>query len=257
MFRTTSFSASGQEQGIHQYIPPDLRRMFYKNPARVHASHNGLDPYSFSTDGLVMYLPLWALDNGGTNSIQSVDAYGLTCTITGALWRPNHRWFDGSDDKISIAGLTRPTTNMTVIVWAYPEVINADEPLVSAWETGNEELLIFRVNSTGKIYVALQQSDHSTVDNVFSDNVTQNAWEMFTLVASVTAGTFRVYQGTSLDAGTDTYDGTLNGDGTDPILLASRSTNRFKGRQGEAWIYDSAYSLADIIRHNAVTKWRY
>ena len=48
---------------------------------------------------LVLYLPLYRLDGA---SIMSEDGYGHLCTVTGALWRPNGRCFDG-DDKITLA----------------------------------------------------------------------------------------------------------------------------------------------------------
>lgn len=46
---------------------------------------------------LVLYLPLYELDG---SSFMSKDACGHICTVTGALWRPTGRYFDGVDDKI-------------------------------------------------------------------------------------------------------------------------------------------------------------
>ena len=48
---------------------------------------------------LVLYLPLWKLDG---SSFMSKDACGHLCTVTGALWRPDGRYFDGTDDDITI-----------------------------------------------------------------------------------------------------------------------------------------------------------
>ena len=47
---------------------------------------------------LVLYLPLYQLDGA---SFVSKDAHGHLCSVTGALWRPNGRWFDGTDDTIA------------------------------------------------------------------------------------------------------------------------------------------------------------
>ena len=48
---------------------------------------------------LVLYLPLYKLDGA---SFMSRDAYGHLATVTGALWRPNGRYFDGVDDHIIV-----------------------------------------------------------------------------------------------------------------------------------------------------------
>ena len=49
---------------------------------------------------LVLYLPLYQLDGA---SFMSKDAYGRLCTVTGALWRPDGHYFDGSDDNIVVS----------------------------------------------------------------------------------------------------------------------------------------------------------
>jgi len=66
---------------------------------------------------LVLYLPLYKLDGA---SFMSRDAYGHTCTVIGASWRPNGRYFDGSDDYISIPHNTLfnfGTGDFTIITW--------------------------------------------------------------------------------------------------------------------------------------------
>ena len=85
------FHTRSNGQSIRDYIPLDLKRMFYKNPAAINASHNGLDPYGFSTEGLVLYLPLWAIQNNV--AFQSVDAYKSLCANTTSRWTPSGRDF--------------------------------------------------------------------------------------------------------------------------------------------------------------------
>jgi hypothetical protein len=50
---------------------------------------------------LVLYLPLWSADLKG-DSFYSKDSYAHLCTVTGALWTPQGRHFDGVDDKIAV-----------------------------------------------------------------------------------------------------------------------------------------------------------
>ena len=200
------------------------------------------------TSGSVLYMPGYPAQG---STIQDFSGSGNNGTITGAIWKrlPSGLWYldyDGSDDKVTISGFTRPTTSMTVITWAFSETQSENEPLLSAFETGNEELFIFRITIGGKLYVALRQSDHTLVDNSFVDVVTYDKWEMFSFVASAALGTFRVYINGTLDSGTDTYDGTLNDDGTDPLLIAARSGNRFKGGQTLQRISNLALSATQI-----------
>ncbi len=52
---------------------------------------------NFSDPSCVLHLPLHRLDGA---SFMSKDAYGHLCAVTGALWTPRGRSFDGSDDYI-------------------------------------------------------------------------------------------------------------------------------------------------------------
>lgn len=67
---------------------------------------------------LVLYLPLHELAG---SSFMSRDAYGHLCTVTGALWRPDGRYFDGSDDKIDCGAssvFNFGTGDFTLEAWA-------------------------------------------------------------------------------------------------------------------------------------------
>ncbi len=145
-------------QSIHQYIPPYLKRIFYNNPSAIHASQNGKDPYGISPDGLVLHLPLWALNNGGTNSIQSVDAYRRTGTITGASWTPQGRSFDGSDDNIDCgtSAALNPLTAITIRAW-----FKATEVTIPHCIAGRNN------NSGGHYSYALSHSNNAAGDLYF------------------------------------------------------------------------------------------
>ncbi len=76
---------------IGHFVPPNLKRDFYHGvKGNKRTRHNGLDPYGFSTDKLLLYLPLWALRD---SAFKSVDAFMTTATVTGATWQPNGRLF--------------------------------------------------------------------------------------------------------------------------------------------------------------------
>ena len=65
---------------------------------------------------LVLYLPLYELDG---SSFPSRDTYGHLCTVTGAVQRPDGRWFDGTDDYIDLGYNTKLdiTGALTIDSW--------------------------------------------------------------------------------------------------------------------------------------------
>jgi len=82
-----------------------------------------LDPY------LLLYLPLHKLDG---SSFMSRDAYGHLCTVTGTLWTPAGRSFDGVDDTITFPLQDLSSGSHTILVWikvggfaAYPHIVSA------------------------------------------------------------------------------------------------------------------------------------
>lgn len=273
MFRTTSVSASGQEQGIHQYIPPHLRRMFYKNPARVHASHNGLDPYGFSTRGLVLYLPLWALNNGGTNSIQSVDAHRHTYDITGALWQPDGRRLTGGDDFINIDSALTPlasTTKGTWIIWVKLDDATpiANTFVIGFGDTDAIEFIALQILTTAKLRAQLmdggvEQWRINSDNAIISDGVyvqlalIQDGTSPIVLVSGVqVAQTFEVEVDktvwfsdcTGLDNGRLGCINYVSGGNSNFIL---------NGNIGELWFYNRALSVAEALHNYNCTKWRF
>ena len=255
MLRTTSFSAAGQEQGIHQYIPPDLRRMFYKNPAAIHASHNGLDPYGFPIRGLILYLPLWALNNGGTNSIQSVDAYRHTGVIIGALWIPNGRDFDGDDDRMDFgdAASLKLTGDLSYDIWLNPDVDETSSPLSMHYSDGYGFAMLetdrdFRCYRNG---IGLDTSDtvwsvgswvHLGYTNEGTRAYTYVNGAQDTTKADTTAPAFGQGAGEKLNVG-------CRDTGT-PAL-------HFNGQIGELRIYNRALSAGEMGSIYNATKWRY
>ena len=104
---------------VDEYIPRHLREFFYKSsyPQYTYTTTNGYTPYDFSTNGLVLYLPLWALDG---SPFKSVDAYRHVCSATNALWRPNGRDFNGINAYLvtpALAPLQFGTGDFTISVW--------------------------------------------------------------------------------------------------------------------------------------------
>lgn len=251
MYRTTSFNDSGvQTQGIYQFIPPDLRRMFYKNPAHPHAINNGLDPYGFSTEGLVLYLPLWALKD---SAFKSVDAYKHTCTVTGALWRPYGRLFSGAAQYIDLGTNTAlrlisgADTIGTVLIWVYPDTTDENESPFGTTAGTNQR---FYINTAvGKW--ATGAGAEGNQDSGLA--VSATTWQLVSVV----------WDGTNCTLSKDKTTGAANAYADfnvagDPNLGGLTAAGFYlAGRIGEAWMYNRALSTGERDHIYNSTVWRY
>ncbi|KKN23198.1 hypothetical protein LCGC14_0907410 [marine sediment metagenome] len=253
---------------IDQFIPPQLRYMFYKNPTATakYRIGDGLDPYGFSTNGLALYLPLWALNNGGTNSIQSVDAYKHTATITGALWHPQGRLFDNVDDKLVIphnAGLNA-VGQCTIIAWIRP---------TNTWQTGTNHQILDKRSDAGGIAPTLLWSD--AVDNIAMFAGTNCA---IGTTASFAAGTWFMMAGMAVDGVVGGAGNKIWVNGVDETSTTGTATfvintvdliigavfadpayaNFLDADIGELWFYPTrAFTDAETLDHHNKTAWRY
>ena len=243
-------------RSIEQFIPAHLRKMFYKNalPQYKYAIHDGYDPYGFSTDGLVLYLPLWALKG---NSIQSVDAYKHLGTVTGALWRPNGREFDGSDDWSSIAAHASLNflNAFAIAVW-----INLD-----TWVTGdyilnkNEKINLFFV-STPPDQFRFDCLTSSGAVNVRGMSST-GSWILIVISYDKDAGSNqqKIYVDDVVTNGTQT--GTVDDTASNDLIIGAQNVtptdNNTDGKIGEVWVWNRAISAAERTHLDNTTRWRY
>ncbi len=239
---------------IDRYIPPQLRHMFYRNPNRRYMRNNGLDPYGFSTDGLVMYLPLWALKD---SAFKSVDAYKRTIAVTGALWQPDGRLFDG-DDLIGCGRITEiegATQPWTILLWVRLITAVGNYPLFTydANNTLSGIDLYMYWNSTTNVLryqIGGNQAEKSSTITDLEDN----AWHLIGLEHTATnALTYEdgankddaAFTGGAFGAGYELKFG-------DDINLAF-----LPGEIGEIWVHNRAIGAEahqDIFNRTA---WRY
>ncbi len=252
-------------QHIDRFIPRELRGMFYRNPnpQAQYAQRNGYDPYGFKTNGLVLYLPLWALKNSG---FHSVDAYKYVCAITGALWRPYGRLFDG-DDLVTVTGVTSNrnifnTPGGTLLAWINPTSDGgADQGRIFEWgvthfrvgnELGGFIKLILRHNfdvalgvwstTTALVPIGSTSFVGITYDN---SNVANNP--IFYLNGAVIATTEDITPAdVKVDETTDLYVGN-----------SAALTRGFVGRINEGWEYSKILPTSEILSMYNMTKWRY
>jgi len=255
-------------QSIDQFIPKHLRDMFYDHPMPKYkyAVHDGYAPYSFTTDGLVLYLPLWALEG---RYITSVDAYKYLCTVAGALWRPNGRYFDGVNDYITIPHSASLSDFFagggTIEAWVNPASDGEGNKgtIVSKGGANLGWKFYVEQEAAGKVKLSFRQN-FSTTEGLWTTIATVvpiNTWTHVTLEYDNGAvgnnPTFRVNGAakanteTSTPAGTryiGTYNPTVGGVGGDFV---------FENLIGEVRIYSRTLVLSEIQHIYQATKWRY
>ena len=200
---------------------------------------------------LVLYLPLYQLDGA---SFVSKDAHGHLCSVTGALWRPNGRYFDGTDDKITIPdhNALDLITDATIEVWLNIDDLSANRAIV-ARHTNSFVMLCYGTGAGNPQKVGFGKNG---VDEVRSTTqLSTNTW--YHCVGTKNANL----------VGAVYINGVLEGTGTaanysalsDDILIGELLTGSgdFSGLIGEVRIYNRALTPQEIQCNYLATKWRY
>jgi len=203
---------------------------------------------------LVLYLPLYELD--GT-SFMSEDKHGHLCTVTGALWRPNGHYFDGTDDIITCGNNAALdlTSEGTIEWWAkWDGETNKFFDLVKG-ASGTEALNNYFVGGLGGYRAGI--GNGSTRNQIIAD------------ASTILNGTFQHWvfrwDGSYLKLFADCIEvksgsQTINGVAVSDILKIGHTepqATRFNGIGGELRIYSRALTPLEIQRNYLATKWRY
>ena len=209
---------------------------------------------------LVLDLPLYKLDGA---SFMSKDAYGHLCTVTGALWTPYGRSFDGSDDNISCgySGLDA-LTNASVLIWAKPNIdldtIELHRPLWAIWKDNDNEIKIYYSKTYNEFRLTLTEGGNAVNVSLSASMKTQSWW--FSAITLGSAGVKAYLNGVSdtTNPSTRCFDGIAT---ITNHYLSQMSdmfaSNSWPGYKGEYWIYNRALSLVEIQHIYNCTIWRY
>jgi len=204
---------------------------------------------------LVLYLPLGKLDGA---SFTSKDARGHLCTVTGALWQPNGRDFDGTDDYVDCGNPASLNISaaMTVEAW-FKQAGDAGWQMIASRDDGG---------ANRDWQLATYKPETKLNFGFFSGGVFKEA--KVTPIPSL--NTWHYVVGVSDGTNIMIYlDGELkmtNSGGaidTDPAnigigarMSATHSEN-FNGIIDEVRIYNRALSPLEIQCNYLATKWRY
>ena len=217
---------------------------------------------------LVLYLPLYELDG---SSFASKDAYGHLCTVTGALWRPNGRSFDGTDDYIkwdSSISTFASLAEGTIIVWFKTDTVTLDgyQTLFGATDQSdsNSEVSLRTYNTGARLMIREGGSWSILTDAI--GTLTTTEWFCFAVTVDAT-GNKAFLQGLQQsftysvgDSNTQAFFNTVSD--LDAIRLGYKAHSGadklpFSGLIGEFAIYNRALTPQEIQHNYLATKWRY
>lgn len=213
--------------------------------------------------GLILYLPLYKLDGA---SFMSKDAYGHLCTVTGAVWRPHGRYFDGTDDGINCgnaAVLQQLTSQLTVSAWIKPTAVGGGIEHAVAGKLNdsgvNRRAWMVLIQSTGKLafYISSDGTHTNSASLISTTVLSTDNW--YHVTASYrSASWFLSVNGVIENSGTpgksSIYQNTV-----DPLYVGRTEANPryFQGTIGRIEVYNRALNVLEAQRNYLATKWRY
>jgi len=184
----------------------------------------------------VLYLPFWHSKLSRQSPIYSMDKYAHVCTVTGALWTPKGRKFDGVDDKITCGTNSALSfVSGTIILWIYHEpFVLSNHWLIDGRDGGA---------GVGYLFVTYQGVLAASAGTLYVDGVAGNA---------VSGAVWQQYAVSGIQITLATL----------PFLIGARyidltDDNWMNGTIGEVVIYNYALSAEEIKQNFDSTKWRY
>jgi hypothetical protein len=139
------------------------------------------------SDGLVAYYPFNgnANDESG-NSHNGTESGGVTYG-EGVIGRAAN--FDGKDDRIKVSNLNLEFTDFTVSFWIFPLSLwdFADPIEADTWSS-----FVFHSTHDGSVFVGVvgDDGDRLTPDEIPSNTVVVNQWQIFTFIIENRIGKF-------------------------------------------------------------------
>ncbi|KKN75022.1 hypothetical protein LCGC14_0385240 [marine sediment metagenome] len=212
----------------------------------------------------VLYLPLWKTDSGESgDSFISSDGHGFTCTVTGALWTPTGRVFDGSNDNILISShASLNPEKLSVEFWVYINA-HADFNSIVAKDYSGANNYRFLSAADGTLTWALRDKNGTSNWEVVTAPVNSGEWIHVVGVAdqvptSGVGGIVGIYINSALIKADLSHSVTeiLHGSNANDLYVGFTS-NALDGRIGEVRIYNRILTPLEIQRSYLATKWRY
>ena len=202
---------------------------------------------------LAFYAPLYEADGG---SFKSRDAYGHLCTVSGALWRPDGRNFDGVDDKINLpdAPALSPPSQITLEAWFKPSQTAAIGRIVSRFPSDYHGWSMYHSTTIGfQLYAGGSLGGAASAANTIAQGVWHHS------VCTYDGANMTVYVNANVSGSPLAKTGSIAYTALQPAIGLDNNVNwqAFNGTIGEVRIYNRALSALEVQRNYLATKWRY
>jgi len=198
---------------------------------------------------LVFNLSLFALD--GEFPV-SADAYGHSCTVTGAKWCFGGFYFDGVDDGINCSAndVLNPAYNqVTVVAWLKPELASTYQRLVQK-TYGSPQYANYALELLSDNKIRLRVGDGASFHN-FDSIGKLEAGNWYHVAASYDGSRGKVYINGLIDNATE--DAFTVATATNSLELGSLAGNNpYGGQMGEVRVYNRALTPLEI-QHDYLT----
>jgi len=202
---------------------------------------------------LVLYLPLWKL-NGA--SFMSKDTYGHLCTVTGALWRPDGHYFDGTDDKLTIPDApSLRLEHLTLDGWV--SVVSGGVAVVSKAYSASR--VAYKLLATTN-YVFVQILDEDGTTEVGADHVVATGSGIYHHLAATYDGSILRFYVNGVEEDTNECGEFTIPHSTREVTIGARYEGGWlygEGVVGESRVYNRALTPQEIQNIYLATRWRY
>lgn len=208
--------------------------------------------------GCVFYAPLWH-PNLSSDNFKSIDPYGRTCIVTGAVLGAKGRVFDG-DDKIAVNSVAANSFfdgTFTLMAWGKLTDWSANRQLIAAGKGDISAYATIDFNGTDKKFYTRTQK---TLENTVGSSITYNNDSNWYFFAALIDADGHIDDFSINGASQGSNSTTVNDLSTiDEFNLGALPfpTNFWIGTIGEGWVYNRELSLIEINHVYNATKWRY
>ncbi len=201
---------------------------------------------------LALYLPLHKLD--GVSFI-SRDTCGHLCTVTGALWTPRGRDFDGVDDYMEVpahASLNL-TDAMTYEQWVWSANYSSLQGLMDKYVYLTRGFHGRVVSNRADFFIHSSGTSVSTTIPLVN-----RKWHhlVFTYDKTLASGNMKVYVDSEFDASADETNG-ITSHPNDNLIIGKYDTYEWGGLISEVRVYNRALNPLEVQRNYLATRWRY
>lgn len=204
--------------------------------------------------GLVLYLPLHKQDS---SSFMSGEAYGHTCTVSGASWGMNGRNFDGADDYINCGNASVLQVSQAITIMAWINLLTpAGNRIIVGRRQGANNWQFYTTAIPKLGFTFWSGGVERTALAAGNSILPAGTWVLAAVTYDGANG--NLYINGNIDK-TASLTGTIDTNAA-ATTVGAGNTGGFQswsGTIGEVGIYARALSPQEIQRNYLATKWRY